>query len=163
MRGALPTAASASQNRTRALPAVGFIKPASSFSVVVLPAAFAPAWRRIRPRYGQRHVVDRDEVAESFGEIDEFDHGLLHSSSVAVRPPGSSTRKISPRVLTVNDHRLVQHARFQTVGRHRFTAQHQPFVVRLQRRFPASAAGVCGTAASPVRPMAGLRHFRSTR
>jgi hypothetical protein len=32
--------------------------------------------------------------------MDEFDHGLLHSSSVAVMSPGSSTRKISPSVLT---------------------------------------------------------------
>ena len=27
-------------------------------------------------RNGQRHVVDRDEVAEFFDEMDEFDHGV---------------------------------------------------------------------------------------
>ena len=60
--------------------------------------------KKFPARNGQRHVVDRDEVAEFFDEMDEFDHGVLQGlpswSSEAVTPPGSSTRKISPSVLT---------------------------------------------------------------
>ena len=51
-------------------------------------------------RDGEREVADRDQLAEFFGDAGEFDHGRLHSSIVAVRFSGSSTRRISPSVLT---------------------------------------------------------------
>ena len=45
------------------------------FSVVVLPAALGPSiGEKFAARNGQRHVVDRDEFAEFFDEMDEFDH-----------------------------------------------------------------------------------------
>ena len=63
--------------------------------------------RRIRPEHGkkfaardfERDIVDGDEVAEIFYKVAEFNHGLPHSSMRALTLPGSSTRKISPRVL----------------------------------------------------------------
>src|ERR1035438_9440273 len=48
----------------------------------------------------ERDAIDGREVAEFFHELDEFDHGLLHSSMRALMSPGSSMRKISPSVLT---------------------------------------------------------------
>ena len=49
---------------------------------------------------GELHIVDGDEIAEFLHEIDNFNHDLPHPSISAVSPPGSSTRMISPSVLT---------------------------------------------------------------
>src|ERR1035438_8069343 len=112
-----------SKPHTRAQPEVGFIRPARIFSVVVFPAAFGPSIAKNSPR-GTVNVTSLTATrAPNF--LTRWMSSIMASISRTaqlVEQRGHATRQFNAQNFAqgadVNDNRMVEHTRFQTVGRH---------------------------------------------
>ena len=87
-------------------PVVGGKKPEIMLKNVVLPAPFGPMMARSSPfADGQRDVLDRDQAAECFDDVADFQHGAHvapRRCSMPSRPRGknsTTSTKIRPTKL----------------------------------------------------------------
>src|ERR1035437_8420191 len=143
-----------SKPHTRAQPEVGFIRPASIFSVVVFPAAFGPSIAKNSPR-GAVSVTSLTATRSPnfLTRLMTSIMACVSRTAQLVEQRGHATRQFNAQNFAqgadVNDDRMVEHARFQTVGRHWLAAHPQPAWVG----FPAERAGAGRPCCGKRRPI----------
>src|ERR1700690_2417022 len=113
-----------SKPHTRAQPEVGFIRPARIFSVVVLPAAFGPSMAKNSPR-GMVSVTSLTATRSPncLTRLMSSIMACVSGTTQLVEHRGHAPRQFSAQNFAqradVNDDRMTEHTRFQTVGRYR--------------------------------------------
>src|SRR5450432_666727 len=125
-----------SKPQMRAAPEVGFIRPASILSVVVLPAAFGPSMAKNSPRGMVSEISLTAVMSPNF---------LTRLTSSIMRWPsrfgpfvecgdevvGQLDAKDFTERAYVNDNGITQHVGFQTINGNRLAADLQAIAVRL--------------------------------